>query len=156
MVFTFLQLMVIQGGRWLMLPSFRTCSLRLCLLCYHCCTVTQTAGTWSFVFNYTMQELFVCFCSVLNWTKNVHLQYLCKMSVMVEMSLKFLYIKKKTKLRVPCKRTVFRILEAFQVTDSLLDNRDDNIMFYPKRNHTAYCLITVTRHRVSSHGKFQL
>jgi len=32
--------------RWLMLPIFRTCSLRLYVLCYHCCTVTQTADTW--------------------------------------------------------------------------------------------------------------
>jgi hypothetical protein len=31
-----------------------------------------------------MQELFVCSCSVLSWTKNVYLQYFCKMSVMVE------------------------------------------------------------------------
>jgi hypothetical protein len=34
-VFTFLQLMVIQGGRWLMLPNFRTSSLGLYILCYH-------------------------------------------------------------------------------------------------------------------------
>jgi len=76
--------MVIQGGRWLMVPNFRTCSHRLYVLCNHCCSVTQTAGSWSSVFSYRMQEFFVCCCSVLSWTENVHLEYFCKISVMVE------------------------------------------------------------------------